>query len=147
MWQQGTMKPWMNSALMRVSLMFFSVKESGDGPHFGFLPGDQRAPSGSDWGSQERKWKGGEGVCPGLPRTRQQTGGGKTLLRSNCYGSLRVAPKWFPYIWLATDPLVLATLVDPFYKVQSWQSACRKIMQVILFNQNVSECTAYACCV
>lgn len=72
--------------LMHLSLLYLPppVKESSDGPHFRLLPGDKRASSGSDWGCQEREWEGGEGVCPGLPWARQQTGGGKTLINCSC---------------------------------------------------------------
>lgn len=51
--------------------------EGGDGSHIRFIPGDQRPAAGSHRGREKRQRERSEGIRSGLPRTRQQAGGGK----------------------------------------------------------------------
>lgn len=59
----------------------FSVAaQSGHGPCVRLLPGDQRSSAGPDRSCKEWQWEGGQGVCSGLPWTRQQADWGTYFL-------------------------------------------------------------------
>lgn len=67
---------WINMIFFLCLSLRIVAKEGSNGPHLGLLPWNQRPPLGADWSSKEWKWEGSQGVCPGVPRARQQAGRG-----------------------------------------------------------------------